>query len=70
MLGFMLDYASRLMMWLRLHHGGALPYKTPECDRGDPVGLAKPPHPPLPFPSSNVWIVDEVAFWMMLGRLP
>ncbi len=75
MLGFMLDYASRLMMWLRLHHDGALPYRTPECDSnsgadGDPAGSGEPSHSPLPFPSSNVWIVDEVAFWMMLGRLP
>jgi hypothetical protein len=75
MLGFMLDYASRLMMWLRLHHDGELPYMTPEFDPksgpgGDPVGSAKPSHSPLPYPSSNAWIVDEVAFWMMLGRLP
>ena len=75
LLGFMLDYTSRMMMWLRLHHDGALPYMTPECDPnsgagGAPVGSAKLAQAPLPFPSSNVWIVDEVALWMMLGRLP
>ena len=75
MLGSMLDYASRMMMWLRLHHKGALPYLTPRCDsnseaESDPHGSAKPQHTPLPFPSSNVWIVDQVALWMMLGRLP
>ena len=73
MLGIMLDYASRLMMWLRLHHDGELPYLTPECDPSGEAGSVGSVHParfPLPFPSSNPWIVDEVAFWMTLGRLP
>lgn len=24
----------------------------------------------LPFPSSNLWIVDEVAFWLTVGQIP
>ena len=25
---------------------------------------------PLPYPSSNTWIIDEVALWLTLGRFP
>lgn len=33
--------------------------------------LAETPNAPyLPFPSSNVWILDQVAFWLTLGHIP
>lgn len=63
LLGSMLDYVSRFQMWLSdpRNYSGELPFTAPGPDHG----LL-----PLPFPSSNVWIADEVAFWLALGRLP
>jgi hypothetical protein len=62
----LLDYVSRLMMGLcqGQSSGDPLPYVTPASDFPTCAnGL------PLPFPSSNAWIVDIVAFWLTLGRL-
>jgi hypothetical protein len=63
LLGSMLDYVSRFMMWLSDagDFSGKLPFATP---------VPANPSLALPFPSSNVWIADEIAFWLTLGRLP
>jgi hypothetical protein len=64
----LLQYVSRLMMGLRERQGCGepLPYVIPVCDLPSSDTHASP----LPFPSSNPWIVDIVAFWLTLGRLP
>ncbi len=62
LLGCMLDDLSRLMMGLtERFDSAALPFVVPS-----PAETSSP----LPFPSSNPWIVDEMAFWLTLGRLP
>ncbi len=62
LLGCMLDDLSRLMMGLTgTFDPDALPFVIPL-----PIDNSSP----LLFPSSNPWIVDEVAFWLTLSRLP
>lgn len=65
----LLDYVSRLMMGLceNPSTGDPLPYVIPTCDFQSSDTRAN--GLPLPFPSSNAWIVDLVAFWLTLGRL-
>jgi hypothetical protein len=65
----LLDYVSRLMMGMceRQSPGDPLPYVTPTYDFQSSDERAN--GLPLPFPSSNAWIVDLVAFWLALGRL-
>ena len=57
-----LEYVARFMLWLAQHPraGENLPFAAP----------ISPDLSALPFPSSNAWIADEVAFWLALGRLP
>jgi hypothetical protein len=63
LLTVILDNVSRLMMWVGQHRDSyeRLPFAAPHSSGRLPA---------LQFPSSNLWILDEVAFWLALGKLP
>jgi len=43
----------------------------PEMKEALAIDLAETPDAPyLPFPSNNVWIIDQMALWLTLGHIP
>jgi len=73
LLGSMLDYLWRLMLGLSERPMSACPLGASvhrsEYRSSDTREDARNSSSPLRSPSSNTWIIDEVAFWLTLGRL-
>lgn len=65
--GEFLDFALRLTLGVQLREGlagGLEGAAVLEAAGAEEVRRA------LPYPSGNAWILDEVAVWLMLGRVP
>ena len=73
----LIDYAWRLLLWLAMNpserragtYGQITPTQAMRQQPGDLAAWAAA-SAPLPFPSANEWILDEVALWLTLGHLP
>jgi hypothetical protein len=67
------DYAWRFLLWLALHPatGEAAVYgELDAATEARSFATAAEVFRALPFPSSNRWILDEVALWLTLGHVP
>jgi hypothetical protein len=73
----LIQYAWRLLLWLAMNpserrsgsYGQIAPAGSMRQQPADMAAWAAT-SPPLPFPSANEWILDEVALWLTLGHLP
>lgn len=73
----LINYAWRLLLWLAMNpseqragtYGQIAPAISMQQRSRDMVAWTAA-SPPLPFPSANEWILDEVALWLALGHLP
>ena len=72
----LIDYAWRLLLWLAMNpseqRAGTYGEIAPASSmRQQPESLARwaTAATPLPFPSANEWILDQVALWLTLGHL-
>jgi hypothetical protein len=67
------DYAWRFAVWMAQHPAaGAAAAYGEFLGAGEALALSTPDAlaRALPYPSTNRWILDEVALWMTLGHVP
>ncbi len=73
----LITYAWRLLLWLAMNPSerrsgsyGEIAPASSMRQHPDAMAAWAAASPPLPFPSANEWILDEVALWLTLGHLP
>lgn len=73
----LITYAWRLLLWLaanppnewRERTYGEIPPARAMREQPDALKAWAAANPPLPFPSANEWILDELSLWLALGHL-
>ena len=69
-LGVFFDYVWRFLLWA--HQNPTRARSAPEWAKNllAPVLAALGPVEPLPLPSNNAWIIDQMSLWLTLGDVP
>lgn len=65
-----LEFAWRLMLGYHLHRGGGSSSEQEVRTSGGDASDSLNHTGVLPYPSSNPWILDEIALWLTLGLVP
>ena len=72
----LITYAWRLLLWLAMNPSerragtyGEISPAGAMRQQAESMGAWAAASPPLPFPSANEWILDQVSLWLALGHL-